>query len=414
MKAPKPLVLDGRTGEGGGQLVRLACSLAAVTGQPIRITDVRGNRPGKRGGGLKSQHVAAIAWLAKATDARVDGLAVGSRTLEFAPRAAPTALAQRRIAIDVDSSAASAMLIFQAVFPYLLFAGNASKNDGQWEENEEDAIELEIKGGTNVSFSLSWEYLDQVLLPTLENQFGIVVGRELKGRGWSLGPSHKGCVQLRIKPLRPGEKLIPRVPWDRKYTDKDFELQRIDATILAPTRLHAPLQEAVAQSLGAHFPDVDVRFVATEDSGHDSRMYVLGVAHSKTGLRWGRDYLYDRKWKDKTPERLADEIADKVAEDLHGEVALRGAVDEFLQDQLVVFQTLAQGRSSFPGDEQGIFEDGISSDEQTRMRKDKTQEPFGQGSTHTTTARWVAAELVPQASWYNKGGVCEGAGIAFE
>lgn len=43
--------LDGKTGEGGGQLVRVAIGLAALTTQPVTITDVRGNRPGARGGG---------------------------------------------------------------------------------------------------------------------------------------------------------------------------------------------------------------------------------------------------------------------------------------------------------------------------------------------------------------------------
>ncbi|GAW26074.1 putative RNA 3 -terminal phosphate cyclase protein [Rosellinia necatrix] len=45
----KSLLIDGCTGEGGGQLVRLACALAAVTSQPIRIINIRGNRD--RGGG---------------------------------------------------------------------------------------------------------------------------------------------------------------------------------------------------------------------------------------------------------------------------------------------------------------------------------------------------------------------------
>lgn len=60
MKDQKPIELDGRTGEGGGQLVRVACALAAVATQPIRITHVRGNREGPRGGGMlccaESQH----------------------------------------------------------------------------------------------------------------------------------------------------------------------------------------------------------------------------------------------------------------------------------------------------------------------------------------------------------------------
>lgn len=47
----KPIELDGRTGEGGGQLVRVAVGLAALTSQPVKITHVRGNREGGRGGG---------------------------------------------------------------------------------------------------------------------------------------------------------------------------------------------------------------------------------------------------------------------------------------------------------------------------------------------------------------------------
>lgn len=42
--------LDGTVGEGGGQLVRIAIGLSALTGTPVRIDNVRGNRPGKRGG----------------------------------------------------------------------------------------------------------------------------------------------------------------------------------------------------------------------------------------------------------------------------------------------------------------------------------------------------------------------------
>ncbi|KAH6657033.1 RNA 3'-terminal phosphate cyclase [Truncatella angustata] len=415
-KSTKLIILDGRTGEGGGQLVRLACALAAVTSQPIRITNVRGNRAGPRGGGLKSQHVSSIAWLAKATDAEVGGLAVGSHTLDFAPALPPTALRGNRICIDAESPAASTMLMFQAVLPYLLFAGNVGG------EGEEKSIELEIKGGTNVSFSLSYEYLDQVLLPILETRFGIVIERKLKERGWSSGPTRKGTVWFRIQPLTIGERLASRGPWDGKHADQDFVVERIDATLLAPSNMHSYLQEALVKDLDERFPDVDVRFVITEESAHESRMYVLLVAVSKTGLRWGRDFLYNKNRKKKTPGMLSSEMSRKVSRDLRHEISLRGAVDEYLQDQLVVFQVLSQGMSSFgrneqdaDGDGRGVAPemDGLAIIEEQRMRKDKTHEPFGQGSTHTTTARWVASQLLPQVKWFNKGELCEGAGISF-
>ncbi len=40
----KVVMLDGATGEGGGQLVRLGVCLAALTGTPLQIKNVRGNR----------------------------------------------------------------------------------------------------------------------------------------------------------------------------------------------------------------------------------------------------------------------------------------------------------------------------------------------------------------------------------
>ncbi len=51
------VVLDGRTGEGGGQLVRIAACLSAITGTPIRVHNVRGNRGrGKKKGGAGGEN----------------------------------------------------------------------------------------------------------------------------------------------------------------------------------------------------------------------------------------------------------------------------------------------------------------------------------------------------------------------
>lgn len=54
MAPHSPLLIDGNTGEGGGQLVRMAVALSAVTGRAIKIVNIRANRTrsrpvGKRG-----------------------------------------------------------------------------------------------------------------------------------------------------------------------------------------------------------------------------------------------------------------------------------------------------------------------------------------------------------------------------
>ncbi|KAK3901176.1 RNA 3'-terminal phosphate cyclase domain-containing protein [Staphylotrichum tortipilum] len=438
--------LDGRTGEGGGQLVRIACALASVATQPIRIIDVRGNREGPRGGGLKSQHVTAIEYLAAATDAEVDGLSVGSHTLTFIPRQPPSGLLSRNIKIEANSPAASTMLIFQAIFPFLLFAAN----------DKGDPITLSISGGTNVSFSLSFEYLDQVLLPALHDAFGIAVDRRLLARGWSLGRQQRGRVEFTFRPLKLGEALRFR---EGKHGNEGGvyggdgplpvveDVEEIDVSLIIPSAMHQAMREALEEDLEVLFPGVEPNFKIVEDSGSDARVYVLLVARAGIA-RWGRDSLSSMpknaaavkggKGKNssgggsssgkQSTASLCATISRKISKELYEEVSTGGVVDEFLQDQLVVFQALAEGRTSF---RRGEPKDGLeqamdklavtatnttaaennTSNDKKKLRKEKTDKPFGEGSTHTTTARWVTAELLPVVAWYNKGSVCDGVGV---
>lgn len=49
--------LDGRRGEGGGQILRTALSLSLVTGEPFRMSAIRARR---RVPGLMRQHLTAV------------------------------------------------------------------------------------------------------------------------------------------------------------------------------------------------------------------------------------------------------------------------------------------------------------------------------------------------------------------
>ncbi|KAJ3962041.1 hypothetical protein N0V92_001218 [Colletotrichum tropicale] len=415
MASLKPIEIDGRTGEGGGQLVRVAVALAAVTSQPVKITNVRGNRPsrsGGRGGGLKAQHVTAIRWLAEATEADVEGLEVGSSTLVFIPRIPPAGALDgksRWIKIAADTGAASTLLILQAIIPFLLYAADR--------EDEPTPVELEITGGTNVGMSLSYEYLDQVLLPRLQDVFGIAIERNLKKRGWSLGPQSRGSICLTIHPIKRGQRLQPLIP----PPEYDFEVRHVDVSMIVPSHMYSDLQNALTKDISAHLPTAEVTFKIVEDSGHDARIYVLLVARSATGLRWGRDILMSTPKKGKQKESVSSLVSRRVVRDLAKELSVKGSVcDEFLQDQLVIFQALAEGRTSFPRSpvaegadvetlQQNVAELGV----EERMRRDRTEKPFGQGSMHSQTARWVASEILPGLKWYNKGEICEGVGTSF-
>jgi len=67
------LGLDGS--EGGGQLVRTALACSALTGEPFRMTGVRGARPDP---GLRPQHLGAVRAVASVCGAAVAGGEEGS------------------------------------------------------------------------------------------------------------------------------------------------------------------------------------------------------------------------------------------------------------------------------------------------------------------------------------------------
>ena len=74
--------IDASVGEGGGQVVRTAITLAACCGSPIRLYRVRERREKP---GLRAQHLAAVRAAAAICDARVCGATAGSRELTFEP-----------------------------------------------------------------------------------------------------------------------------------------------------------------------------------------------------------------------------------------------------------------------------------------------------------------------------------------
>lgn len=279
-------------------------------------------------------------------------------------------------------------------------------------------MEVEIEGGTNTSWSLSYEYADQVLLPALEERFGVRVERRLQRRGWSLGGS--GCLWVKIHPVKTGASLIPR-SLDRDLSDpRNFEVASVEVSLIVPLRLQDPLQTALANDISSILSPAEIKFKVVEDSGHPLRIYLLLVATSPTGLRWGVDRLHTSSKKSHNSDTIAATLSRQAVKQLVWEVNAKGEVDVNLQDQLVCFQALAAGRSSIvrhgAGDED--LDEATSALGALRIGNDAEGsmdmgQPFGHGSMHTRTARWVAARLLPGVQFFKGGDIVEGAGVKF-
>jgi RNA 3'-terminal phosphate cyclase (ATP) len=136
--ADLPIVLDGSAGEGGGQILRTALSLAAITGKPFSITRIRANRLKP---GLRPQHREAARAVARLCDAALEGDEVGSSELRFRPRRPVTA---GEWAFDIGT-AGSTPLLFQTVCWPLALAGGSSS--------------LTLRGGTHQDHAPSFHYL---------------------------------------------------------------------------------------------------------------------------------------------------------------------------------------------------------------------------------------------------------------
>jgi RNA 3'-terminal phosphate cyclase (ATP) len=101
--------VDGSVLEGGGQILRSAISLSALTTIPVKISKIRAKRDNP---GLQAQHIASVEAVSKLVDAKVTGLIRGSQTIEFYPQK----IKAGQFNIDVGT-AGSITLVIQALTP---------------------------------------------------------------------------------------------------------------------------------------------------------------------------------------------------------------------------------------------------------------------------------------------------------
>jgi len=76
------ILINGSQGEGGGQILRTALALSAITGKPFRMENVRA---GREKPGLMRQHLTALRAAADICNATITGDELGSRELSFTP-----------------------------------------------------------------------------------------------------------------------------------------------------------------------------------------------------------------------------------------------------------------------------------------------------------------------------------------
>lgn len=297
------LHLDGSYGEGGGQILRTALSLAAVTGVPVRIERLRAGRPKP---GLRPQHLTAVQALARVCQAEVTEAHLGSQALTFKPHT----LKAGNYLFDVaekTGSAGAVSLIAQALLPPLLMAGAPST--------------VILKGGTHVPWSPPVHYLSHVFLPALA---GLGAQVELALECWGWYPKGGGEVRLHITPAR----TLTGVEWQTPAAPLAFR------ALSAASKLPEHVARRQAARLAARLHEsVPVEIVPA--SGQDPGSFVF-----LWGPRAGFSALGARG-------KPAEQVADEVAEAYLAFLKSRAALDPHLADQILLYLALARGPSRF-------------------------------------------------------------------
>ena len=303
----RPLTLDGAYGEGGGQLLRTAVALAAITGRAITIENVRAKRPKP---GLAPQHVAAVAAVAALCSAHVDGLAPRSTNLAFAPGR----LSGGEFRFDVGT-AGSVTLVMQALLPVLIACG--------------EPCTATLCGGTDVRGAPPLDYFLYVTLALLA-RIGARATLAIRRRGYY--PRGGGEVTLSVLPsqLRPLSFLEPGTI---RRIGGAAHVAAIDVNIARRMRDAFVAEFAAPAGVDSR---IDVIPLAPDQAVGAGGAFVAWVEAEHTVLGAGR--VAERGVR-------AEAIGSAVAAELRADLAVDACLDIHAADQMLIYLALAGGGS---------------------------------------------------------------------
>jgi RNA 3'-phosphate cyclase len=295
--------IDGSYGEGGGQILRTAISLSAVTGKEVMISNIRAGRPNP---GISPSHVTSIEAVAELCDAEVDGLFAGSEKIVFKP----DQLAGGTFDFDVGTAGSVSLVVQSCLLP-----GAMSKS----------RVNLVVKGGTDVKWSPPIDFMRLVHLPIL-SRFGPSCDIDINSRGFY--PEGGGEVAVEISPVA-------------KLSGQDFgergDVLSIDGCAYAqnlPEHVTSRMRDSVLKNM------LDFKDVRVESDIRKGRSTGAGIVLAATceNSTIGESALGARGVKS---EILGENCSSGLRETL-----LSGAsVDQHMLDQILPYMALAGGKS---------------------------------------------------------------------
>ena len=324
--------IDGSYLEGGGQICRTALALSTITQKPFEIYDIR---KGRKDSGLKSQHLYCVRSLKELCNAVAEGDELGSSSLKFYPKK----LIAKNMDVNIET-ARSITLLLQALLLPSVFASKP--------------MTLAVTGGTDVKWSMPFDYFNNVLLPQLQ-RFAKIEARLLK-RGYY--PKGNGKIEIKINPKF---KLNDFGNFEYFHNHLRQNIIKYDLTeqhhliqikgishaslSLQNARVAERQSESAAKLLKSKYSvpvKIDAQYQDTFSAGSGITLWAIFSKKKEdidetNPIRIGADSLGEQGKK-------AEIVGQEAADNLIKEIESKAPVDRHLADQLLPFMALAGGR----------------------------------------------------------------------
>lgn len=300
--------IDGS--KGGGQMLRTALAMSAITGNNFKITDVRGSRSNP---GLKRQHLECVKAAARLCNAKLIGDELNSEELEFKPGH----LRNESFSANIGT-AGSITLLFDTVLPIAT----------QFSES----FRIGAKGGTDVKWSPPTSYFSEVKLGLL-NQRGLNAEFDMKRTGYY--PEGNGEATLEVV-----SSDLDQFNLTDRGLIKGFEIFSKASDDLKEQQVADRQADELARKLkNSHISkevDKNVRYVEADSAGSS---LVLKAVYGNSIA--GFDALGEQG-------KSSEKVADQVYKDFRGFHSSEAAVDSRMADQLMVLLALTGGKICVP------------------------------------------------------------------
>ncbi len=293
--------IDGSYGEGGGQIIRTAIALAAVSGKACRIDNIRIKR---RNPGLQAQHLTAVNAIGKLCDAEIKGNELGSTEIEFIPHE----IKGGSLSLNVGTAGSTA-LVLQAI---MMAATHCEK-----------ALDIKITGGTLNKWAPSVYYLNNITLSLLR-KIGYIGNIVLHKHGFY--PKGGGLVEARIEPSN-----IHAMQWIKSGKVLEISGLCLASTDLQDAKVAERMQKIARQGVFREFqlsPKIKTEYVQSESTG--CGIDILAVYENSV---MGANAIGE-------PGKRAEKVAKEALDDLREIHNSDACLDRHMADQIIPYMAL--------------------------------------------------------------------------